>query len=62
MLKQIRTALFLITVICMTASADCADEAAYTEKSVKVFTEGKESGELPLRFYDAAPHIHFIWE
>lgn len=60
MLKQIRTALFLITVICMTASAVSADEAAYTEKSVKVFTEGKESGELPLRFYDAAPHIPYM--
>ena len=32
----------------------------YTEKNVKVYTDGQESGQLPLRFYDAAPNIPYM--
>ena len=44
------------------ARGDAAAEDApmFTERTVKVFTAGKEAGELPLRFYDATPDIPYL--
>ena len=40
--------------------APAAEAPTFEEKTVKVFTDGKEAGELPLRFYDATPDIPYL--
>lgn len=40
--------------------APAAEAPTFEEKTVKVFTDGKEAGELPLRFYDATPNIPYL--
>ncbi len=40
--------------------ATAAEAPTFEEKAVKVFTDGKEAGELPLRFYDATPDIPYL--
>ncbi len=40
--------------------AACAQEPGYSERSVKVFSDGEEAGELSLRFYDETPNIPYM--
>ena len=50
--------LFLASAVI--SSAVYAEEAGYTEKTVKVFSGGEEQGSLALRFYDETPNVAYI--
>ena len=42
------------------SSAVYAEEAGFTEKMTKVYTDGEEKGELSLRFYSETPNVPYI--
>ena len=50
----------LLAVLCMSSFAAAAEEADFTEQTVKVISGGEERGELALRFYSTAPHIPYM--
>ncbi len=52
--------LFLLTFAFVFVLAACAKEPSYTNRSVRVFSYGEETGELNLRFYDGMPNIPYI--
>ena len=55
-----RLFVILLAVICMSSFAVSAEEAGYTEQTVKVLSGGEECGELALRFYSDTPHIPYM--
>ena len=52
--------LALCAALCLSAFPAMAKENTFTEQQTKVFSEGKETGELALRFYTEKPHIPYI--
>ena len=50
-------------ILCMSLSlsaAAMADEADFTEKTVTVYNQGIEDGELALRFYNETPNVPYM--
>ena len=50
-------------ILCMSLSlsaAAMADEADFTEKTVTVYNQGIEDGELALRFYNETPSVPYM--
>ena len=53
--------LMLILCMCIPVSADETESSTgYSEKDVTVLTDGKEAGELTVRFYDDTPNIPYL--
>lgn len=51
----------LILCICIPVYADETESSTgYSEKDVTVLTDGKEAGELTVRFYDDTPNIPYL--
>ncbi|MBP3873268.1 MAG: hypothetical protein J6E32_06065 [Lachnospiraceae bacterium] len=50
----------IISGITVYAADSAGSDADYTVKSAKVFTDGKEAGELDLRFYNVTPNVSYI--
>ena len=51
----------MIMCMCLPAFAEETESGTeYSEKTVKVLTDGKEAGELVLRFYDVTPNVPYL--
>ena len=55
-----RMILLLLTAAFVLALAACAKKPGYTERTVKVFSLGEETGEQSLRFYEGTPNIPYM--
>lgn len=60
-MKKIMILFAMIMCMCLPAFAEETESGTeYSEKTVKVLTDGKEAGELVLRFYDVTPNVPYL--
>ena len=60
-MKKIVSLLAMILCLCIPAFADETESSTgFTKKAVPVLLDGKDAGELPLRFYDETPNVPYM--
>ena len=60
MKKSLIAGMIVLILLCALTATTFADDVPFTEKAVPVIAEGKDAGELVLRFYDGTPHVPYI--